>query len=123
MWLNQAKILQTVNASLITMKEIFKALAYAGGYAEENFIDGIFESTTEANEAVDELTGKLLSFDKFEALNQAEQGTGIDPKIEQLLASITAQTGTCKFRSTKVLLKVGYQHLVLLMKIKMVFMN
>lgn len=92
MWLNQAKILQTVNASLITMKEIFKALAYAGGYAEENFIDGIFESTTEANEAVDELTGKLLSFDKFEALNQAEQGTGIDPKIEQLLASITTQT-------------------------------
>ncbi|NCC99913.1 MAG: hypothetical protein EOL95_09490, partial [Bacteroidia bacterium] len=102
MWMKQAKILQNVNALLITMKEIFKSIAYAGGYTEEDFLGGMFENVTETSEAIDELTGKLLSFDKFEALNSTDTtGSTIDPKIEELLGKITTQTSLAGFEAQK----------------------
>jgi len=94
MWLNQLKVLQQVNAVLITMKEIFKSLAYAGGYSEQDFLAGLLEQADGATEAVDELQGKLLSFDKFEALNSTDSNAlGIDPTIENMLKNINYLMG------------------------------
>lgn len=94
MWLNQLKVLQQVNAALITMKEIFKSLAYAGGYSEQDFLEGLLEQTDSVTEAVDDLQGKLLSFDKFEALNSTDSNAlGIDPTIENMLKNINYLMG------------------------------
>lgn len=59
-------VLKYINAGLIFVTEIVKALTK---YEAPNFIEGMFESTTAENEALDELQGKLLDFDKFRALD------------------------------------------------------
>ena len=76
------KILTYVNAALITATEIIKAIAKSRGLGEENFIDGLFETTEATNDAIDELQGKLLDFDKFRSL-QGEETT--EPAIDQKL--------------------------------------
>ena len=96
MWLNNAKVLQNINAFLITTKEIIKSIAYSLGYTEENFLDGLMTSAEDAGEAVDEIQGKLLSFDKFEALNSADSNIlGIDQTVLDLLEKINY--GTTQF--------------------------
>ena len=81
------QVLIYINAALITMTEIVKAIAKSRGLGEENFIDGMFESTEATNDAVDELQGKLLDFDKFRSL----EGTSASPLAidEKLLEAIT----------------------------------
>ena len=70
-------LLPIVNAFLIVATEIAKTLATELGY--EAF-DGTIAGLEEASEQADELSGKLLSFDKFEALNsnEGENTMGID---------------------------------------------
>lgn len=93
MWLDSAGVFQKINAFLITMKEIMRALAYDMGYSEKNFLDGLVTSAEDAGEAVDEIQGKLLSFDKFEALNSNQSNVlGIDPTVLALLEKINYQT-------------------------------
>lgn len=93
MWLNNAKVLQHINAFLITSKEIIKSIAYSLGYTEENFLDGLMTSAEGAGEAVDEIQGKLLSFDKFEALKSADSNIlGIDQTVLDLLERINYET-------------------------------
>jgi hypothetical protein len=80
-------VLKYINAALITMTEIVKAIAKSRGLGEENFIDGMFESVEATNDAVDELQGKLLDFDKFRSLEGASASPlAID---EKLLEAIT----------------------------------
>lgn len=78
--------LPKLNALVITLTNIVKAIVKMRGI--EMFEGGI-ESVQELNEELDETTGKLLSFDRFEALNSTA-GTdnmfGID---ENLLAGIS----------------------------------
>lgn len=78
-------VLKNVNAVLIFITEILKTIT---NIETPNFVDGIFESTTEATDAVEKLQGKLLDFDKFRALNSSQDDTSlaIDEKI---LNSIT----------------------------------
>lgn len=59
-------VLKYINAGVIFLTEIVKALV---NYKTPNFIEGMFESTEAENEALDELQGKLLDFDKFRALD------------------------------------------------------
>jgi hypothetical protein len=93
MWLKEAQVLQHVNAFLITMKEITRSIAYDMGYPEENFLDGLMTSAEGASEAVDEIQGKLLSFDKFEALNSNQDNVlGIDQTVLDLLEKINYET-------------------------------
>lgn len=93
MWLKDAQVLQHVNAFLITMKEITRSIAHDMGYTEENFLDGLMTSAEGASEAVDEIQGKLLSFDKFEALNSNQDNVlGIDQTVLDLLQKINYET-------------------------------
>lgn len=72
-------VLKYINAGLIFLTEIVKALT---NYKAPNFIEDMFESTVAENEAVDELQGKLLDFDKFRALDSSE-GIGSALAIDQ----------------------------------------
>lgn len=86
-WFDTNEILVKVNAALITITEIVKAIAKSRGLGEENFIDGIFETTEATNDEIDELQGKLLDFDKFRSLEGASASPlAID---EKLLEAIT----------------------------------
>lgn len=102
MWLDNANIFQKVNAALITMKEIVKALAYDMGYEDKNFLDGMATSAEEAGEEIDKIQGKLLSFDKFNALNaQEENALGIDSTIIDLLKKVNLQTEEFTMKAQK----------------------
>lgn len=74
-------VLPLVSAALTVLTEVAQTIAKDLGY--EAF-DGTISGFEEANEQADELTGKLLSFDKFEALNlSSDQNTsaGIDETV------------------------------------------
>lgn len=82
--------MQYINATLIFIGEVLKALVDEYD-AIQSFGDP-FESTTEgalsASDAIDEVSGKLLDFDKFRALSSAEEDTGIGLD-EKLLAAMS----------------------------------
>lgn len=103
MWLDSAGVFQKINAFLITMKEIMRAMAYDLGYSEKNFLDGLVTSAEDAGEAVDDIQGKLLSFDKFEALNSnATNALGIDQTVLDLLEKINYETEEFEMEATKI---------------------
>ena len=90
-------ILPYLNAIVITLKNIIQAIAKASGYKP---FEGAIESTQELNEELDSITGKLLSFDRFEALNSSANNNmfGIDEslleglsKYQSILAGVTNQ--------------------------------
>lgn len=102
MWMDSVGLLQHINAFLITMKEIIRAIAYDMGYSEKNFLDGLVTSAEDAGEAVDDIQGKLLSFDKFEALNSNQTNAlGIDQTVLDLLERVNYQTEEFKMQATK----------------------
>ena len=91
-WLDQNQVLVYINAALITMTEIIKAIAKSKGLGEENFIDGMFESVEATNDEIDELQGKLLDFDKFRALEDAgTTDVGIDQKLLDAISGYSSQ--------------------------------
>lgn len=93
MWMDSVGLLQHINAFLITMKEIMRAIAYDMGYSDKNFLDGLVTSAEEANEAIEEIQGKLLSFDKFSSLNSNQDNSiGIDQTVLELLKKVNYQT-------------------------------
>lgn len=103
LWLNNNKVFQYINAALMTMKEIVKSIAFDLGYEEQNFLDGMITQAEGADEALDEVQGKLLSFDKFEALNSADSNVlGIDPVIEDLIANINLGMNEFKMKATEI---------------------
>lgn len=80
-------VLRFINAGIIFLTEIVKGLT---NYQAPNFLDGMFESVTDTSEAIDELQGKLLDFDKFRAL---DGGIGDDSALsidEKLLNALTS---------------------------------
>lgn len=80
-------ILPYLNAFVITLTNITKAIAQMRGAKPQEF--GIIESVEQLNEELDETQGKLLSFDKFSVLGQGgaeENALGID---ENLLAGLS----------------------------------
>lgn len=90
-------MLPYLNAIVITLKNIIQAIAIANGYKP---FDGAIESAAEFNEELDKVTGKLLSFDRFESLNSSKSDNmlGIDTallaglsKYESILANVTNQ--------------------------------
>lgn len=79
-------VLKYINAGLIFLTEIVKALTK---YEAPNFIEGMFDSTVAENEALDELQGKLLDFDKFRALDSTS--TTSDLAIDQTILDAVSQ--------------------------------
>ena len=103
MWMDSLGVFQKINAFLITMKEIIRAIAYDMGYSEENFLKGLVTDSEEANEEIDKLQGKLLSFDKFEALNSnANNALGIDQTVLDLLKKINYETADFKMQAQSI---------------------
>lgn len=79
-------ILPYLNAIVITLTNIVKAIVKMKGI--EMFEGGI-ESVQEFNEELDETTGKLLSFDRFEALNSTAGNDNMFGIDESLLAGLS----------------------------------
>lgn len=73
-------VMKYINATVIFLTEVVKALTK---YEAPNFLEDMFESTVAENEAIDELQGKLLDFDKFRALDSTS--TGSDLAIDQTI--------------------------------------
>ena len=86
--IDQSGMLVHINALLITATEIVKAIAKSRGIGDENYLTGLFETADATNDAVDELQGKLLDFDKFRSLEGANGG-GLLAIDEKLLEAIT----------------------------------
>ena len=80
-------ILPYLNAFVITLTNVAKAYARMKGYKPVEY--GAVESVQELNEALDETQGKLLSFDRFEALNSGEQDSNLLGIDESLLAGLS----------------------------------
>ena len=90
-FLQESDLLLKVNALLITMGEIMQAIAVSVGATDENFADSLFESVTDTNNAMDELQGKLLDFDKFRALSSQEDNVlAIDEKLLQAITGYSS---------------------------------
>lgn len=80
-------ILPYLNAFVITLTNIAKAMAKMKGYTPVEY--GAVESVQELNEALDQTQGKLLSFDRFEALNSGEDDNNLLGIDENLLAGLS----------------------------------
>lgn len=90
--LDQWQVLIYINAALITVTEIVKAIAKSRGIGDENFLTGLFETTDATNDAVDELQGKLLDFDKFRSLEGATASPlAIDEKLLQAISGYSSK--------------------------------
>ena len=85
-------ILVKINALLITATEIVKAIAKSRGVGDENYLTGLFETADATNDAVDELQGKLLDFDKFRSLEGASSSPlAIDEKLLQAITGYSSK--------------------------------
>lgn len=112
--LQESGILIKINTLLYTAKELAKSLAYELGYREEDFISAMFDSANKANDAIDELQGKLLGFDKFQTLQ--DTGTS-DISIEDALLNaikeyqslLSGAVNPAQKESEKLLERMGYQ--------------
>lgn len=90
--IDQSGALIYINAALITMTEVVKAIAKSRGLGDENFLTGMFETAEATNDAVDELQGKLLDFDKFRSLEGAGGGVlAIDEKLLDAIAGYSSK--------------------------------
>lgn len=87
--LEKSGLLVTINGYLYALVAVAKQFAIEMGYVEKDYtIDMDFESIADANDAVDELQGKLLGFDKFQVLSSAATK---DTNIEQALLNAIEQ--------------------------------
>lgn len=90
--IDQSGALIYINAALITMTEVVKAIAKSRGLGDENFLTGLFETADATNDAVDELQGKLLDFDKFRSLEGATASPlAIDEKLLQAISGYSSK--------------------------------
>jgi hypothetical protein len=90
--IDQSGLLVHINALLITATEIIKAIAKSRGIGDENYLTGLFETTEATNDAVDELQGKLLDFDKFRSLEGASTAPlAIDEKLLKAIAGYSSK--------------------------------
>lgn len=102
-WLNGIGVFKYATAIFTTMSQVLKAIAYDTNAVPQDFFQGAFENVEGTNEAIDELQGKLLSFDRFEALNSKDGGIlGIDPIIEELISKIDVGIGNINNESKQI---------------------
>jgi hypothetical protein len=87
--IESSKVLVYINAGLIVARRIVQSMAVFFGYETPDFLTDLVTTVEEGNEALDEMTGKLLSFDKFEALNKSGAGDVQGAIDEKLLAAIS----------------------------------
>ena len=101
--LQESGILTYVNAILMFIGDTLKAVAESMG-AIQHFGGDLFENTTEsalgASDAIDEVQGKLLDFDKFRALSGGEENAlGLDEKLLQALSGYDTILGNASMKA------------------------
>lgn len=72
LFLDNNDVLIKLNAGLIVARDVMEGIARYMGFSEPDFLKDMLQTTEAENSAVDELQGKLLSFDRFESLNSAD---------------------------------------------------
>ena len=92
-FIDSNKILIYINAGLITISEILKALASAtSDTSPDQFLDGLLTDAIETDEAIEELQGKLLDFDKIRALDTSTSDSplAIDQTVLDALSNYSS---------------------------------
>ena len=103
--IEQSGLLTYVNATLIFIGDTLKAVAETTG-AIKHFADP-FQAVTDgaltADEAVEQLNGKLLDFDKFRALNESNDtnALGLDEKLLQAFANFDSILASADMEARK----------------------
>lgn len=89
--LQELDIMTYINAALMTAGDLFKAIAYSLGYVDPDFGITWEENIDGASDAVDDLTGKLLDFDKFRSLDSSSENIlGIDETLLNAIAGYSS---------------------------------
>lgn len=101
--IQESGLLTYLNAILMFIGDTLKAVAESIG-AIQHFGGDIFENTTEsalgASEAIDEVQGKLLDFDKFRAMSGGEENAlGLDEKLLQALSGYDTILGNASMKA------------------------
>lgn len=103
--INSIGILKTINALLMTIKEVMKSLAISMGATTNDWSMQAVAGFEEVNDKIDEVQGKLLSFDKFSALNGRSSGVGsifsVDPVIMDMIDQIQFGMGNANMEASK----------------------
>ena len=106
-FLETTGIMRTLNGVLIFMADVLEAVVNEVG-AAKNFerddpFAGITDGANGASDAVDELSGKLLGFDKFRSLNESQDGgAGIDTKLIEGLSKYQSILENAKMEATEI---------------------
>lgn len=102
MILQNTQFFQKLNGALIVTREILKSFAFALGYQNTDWLEGLFggvkDGAEEAEEAVNGLMG-LLSFDRFEALSSKGDTGDIDSVISEMIKSMKLATINSKMQA------------------------
>lgn len=96
-------LMVNLNAILLFLGDTLKAVAESMG-AIRSFGGDIFENTTDsaldASDALDEVKGKLLDFDKFRSLSGSEENVlGLDEKLLQALSGYDTILGNASMEA------------------------
>ena len=115
--IESSKVLVYINAGLIVARRIVQSMAVFFGYETPDFLTDLVTTVEEGNEALDEMTGKLLSFDKFEALNKSGAGDvqgAIDEKLLTAISQYQSILGNTSFEAQGIadswLKTLGFQY-------------
>lgn len=115
--IESSKVLVYINAGLIVARRIVQSMAVFFGYETPDFLTDLVTTVEEGNEALDEMTGKLLSFDKFEALNKSGAGDvqgAIDEKLLTAISQYQSILGDTSFEAQGIadswLKTLGFQY-------------
>ena len=105
-WLETYGVLTKLNGVLIFIAETLEAVVEATGAAKnferEDVFDGVADSAYDASEAIDELNGKLLGFDKFRAMNDSgDSDIGIDQTLVNALSKYQSILSDAKIEATE----------------------
>lgn len=92
--LQSSGVLKYINAFLITLSEILKTISYSLGYETPDFANDWADNVEDTEDAVNNLTSKLLDFDKIRSLDATDSNVlGIDEKVLEALSEYNSQIG------------------------------
>lgn len=90
--LETSQVMQYINAGLIFISTILEKIANKTGATKKNFVQDLFEDTNEAQQALEELNGSLLDFDKFRSLSSGKESPlSIDESLLKALGTYNSK--------------------------------
>ena len=118
--IEQTDIMVKINAVLIYLGNSIKKYVESVG-AIKSFGGNIFEETTDSvldtSNAIDEVKGKLLDFDKFRALSSSDDNVlGLDEKLLSALAKYTSILGNASMKANQLVENIANSELLAIFK-------